>query len=153
MEQELKGNFLDFFLSFFFLFCNDLSLSSPLCFIILICVSALRVILSWLQSAVVIRGNTKIYRKPFKSICDLSFMCAQSLSVVQLFATLWTVPCQTPLSMEFSRKEYWSGLPFPSPGNLPDRGMELVFAVSPELAGIFITIEPHGKPSVTLDML
>ena len=56
-------------------------------------------------------------------------------------------------SMEFSRKEYWSGLPFPSPGNLPDPGMELVFAVSPELAGIFITIEPHGKPSVTLDML
>ena len=123
-----------------------------MCFIILICVSALRVILSWLQSTVVVRGNIKIYRKPFKSICDLSFMHAQSLSVVQLFATLWTVPCQTPLSMEFSRKEYWSGLPFPSPGDFPDPGMKLVFAVPPELAGIFFTTEAHGKPSVTLDM-
>ena len=112
MEQELKGSFLDFsfFLSFFlFFFGNNLTLSSPLCFIILICVSALRVILSWLQSTVVVRGNIKIYRKPFKSICDLSFMHDQSLNVVQLFATLWTVPCQIPLSMECSRKEYWSG--------------------------------------------
>ena len=76
-----------------------------------------------------------------------------TLSVVSDSATPRTVVREAPLSMEFSRKEYWSGLPFPSPGNLPDPGMELVFAVSPELAGIFITIEPHGKPSVTLDML
>ena len=41
---------------------------------------------------------------------------AQSLSCVQLFATLWTVVCQDPLSMGFSRQECWSGLPFPSPG-------------------------------------
>ena len=43
---------------------------------------------------------------------------AQSLSHVQLFLTLWTVACHTPLSMEFSRQEYWSGLPFPSPSQL-----------------------------------
>ena len=48
----------------------------------------------------------------------------QLLSRVQLFATLWTVPYQAPLSMEFFRQEYWSGLPFPSPGDLPDTGIE-----------------------------
>ena len=48
----------------------------------------------------------------------------QLLSRVQLFATLWTVACQAPLSMEFSRQEYWSGLPFPPPGDLPDPGIE-----------------------------
>ena len=46
------------------------------------------------------------------------------LSRVQLFATLWTVAHQAPLSMGFSRQEYWSGLPFPFPGDLPDPGME-----------------------------
>ena len=43
---------------------------------------------------------------------------------VQLCVTLWTVPHQPPLSMEFSGQEYWSGLPFPSPGDLPDPGIE-----------------------------
>ena len=47
-------------------------------------------------------------------------MLAQSLSYVQLFATPWTVARQAPLSMEFSRQEYWLGLPFPSPGDLTD---------------------------------
>ena len=46
------------------------------------------------------------------------------LSRVQLFATLWTVAPQAPLSMGFSRQEYWSGLPFPSPGDLPEPGIE-----------------------------
>ena len=46
-------------------------------------------------------------------------------SCVQLFATLWTVARQGPLSMGFSRQEYWSGLPFPSPGHLPDPGLTL----------------------------
>ena len=44
---------------------------------------------------------------------------------VQHFATLWTVACQAPLSMGFSRQEYWNGLPFPSPGDLPDPGIKL----------------------------
>ena len=48
----------------------------------------------------------------------------KSLSHVQLFATLWTVAHQAPLSMGFSRQEYWSGLAFPSPGDLPDPGIE-----------------------------
>ena len=50
----------------------------------------------------------------------------KSLSRVRLFATPWTVAYQASLSMRFSRQEYWSGLPFPSPGDLPDPGVELV---------------------------
>ena len=46
------------------------------------------------------------------------------LSRVRLFVTPWTAACQAPPSMEFSRQENWSGLPFPSPGNLPDSGIE-----------------------------
>ena len=48
----------------------------------------------------------------------------KSLSRVQLFATPWTVAYEAPLSMGFSRQQYWSGLPFPSPGDLPDPGIE-----------------------------
>ena len=48
----------------------------------------------------------------------------KSLSHVQLFATPWTVACQAPLSMEFSKQEYWSGLPLLSPGDLPDPEIE-----------------------------
>ena len=64
------------------------------------------------------------------------------LSYVQLFVTPWTVAHQAPLSMEFSRQEYWSGLPFPSPGDLPNSGIKPAFPVSPALAGGFFTTEP-----------
>ena len=50
--------------------------------------------------------------------------CPQSLSHIQLFVTPWTVAHQAPLSMGFSRQEYWGGLPFPPPGHLPDPGIE-----------------------------
>ena len=49
----------------------------------------------------------------------------KSLSHVQLFVTPWTVACQAPPSMGISRQEYWSGLPFPSPGDLPNPGAEM----------------------------
>ena len=65
------------------------------------------------------------------------------LSRVLLFVTSWTVALQTPLSMEFSRQESWSGLLFPTPGDLPDPGIE---PVSPALAGGFFTTAPLGKP-------
>ena len=52
-------------------------------------------------------------------------LCAQSLSHLQLFVTPWTIIHQAPLSMEFSRKEYWSGLLSPTPGNLPNPGSNL----------------------------
>ena len=51
--------------------------------------------------------------------------------------------------MGFSRQEYWSGLPFPSPGDLPDAGME---PMSPALAGGFFTTEPPGKPRTSVDI-
>ena len=69
------------------------------------------------------------------------------LSCVHLFATPWTAAHQAPLSMGFSRLEYWSGLPFLSPGDLPKPGME---PTSPALAGKFFTTEPPGKPSAIL---
>ena len=59
------------------------------------------------------------------------------------FAIPWTVASQAPLSMGFPRQEYWNGLPFPSPGDLPDPGIE---PVSPALAGGFFTTKPPGKP-------
>ena len=63
----------------------------------------------------------------------------KSLSRVPLFATLWTSAYQAPLSMGFSRQEYWSGLPFPPPGDIPDPGMELASLMSPALAVGFFT--------------
>ena len=70
-------------------------------------------------------------------------MKVKSLSHVQLFATLWTVAYQASLSMGFSRQEYWSGLPFPSPGDLPDPGIE---PRSSALEADALTSEPPGKP-------
>ena len=70
-------------------------------------------------------------------------MRAQSLSRVQLFATPWTVACQAPLFVEFSKQEYWSGLPLHSPGDLPGPGIK---PASPVLAGGFFTTEPPGMP-------
>ena len=65
-------------------------------------------------------------------VVKLIYVC-QSLSRVRLFATPWTVACQAPLSMEFSKQEYWSGLPFPSPGYLPNPGIKPASLVSPAL--------------------
>ena len=67
------------------------------------------------------------------------------LSRVRLFATPWTVACQAPLSMGFSRQEYWNGLPFPPAGDLPNPWTEPMFPVFPALAGGFFTTEPLFK--------
>ena len=72
---------------------------------------------------------------------------ALSLSCFQFFATPWTVARQTPLSMEFSRQEYWNGLSFPSLGDLPNTGIK---PTSPALAGRFFTTESPGKPNCSL---
>ena len=63
------------------------------------------------------------------------------LSHVQLFVTLWTVAHQAPLSVGFSRQEYWSGLPFPPAGDIPDPGTK---PTSPALVGGFFTTELPG---------
>ena len=60
--------------------------------------------------------------------------------------TPWTVACQSPLSMEFPRQEYWSELPFSPPGDLPNSGIEPMSPVAPALAEGFFTTEPLGKP-------
>ena len=60
-------------------------------------------------------------------------------SCVRLFETPWTVAHQAPLSMGFSRQEYWSGLPCPPPGDLPDPGIKPASLTSPALAGRFFT--------------
>ena len=69
-------------------------------------------------------------------------MKVKSLSRVRLFATPWTVALQAPQSMGFSRQERWSGVPFPSPGDLPDPGIE---PRSPALQADALTSEPPGK--------
>ena len=76
-------------------------------------------------------------------VCVCVHVCAHMrvcvLGHVQLFATLWTEACQTPLSMESSRQENWNGLPFPSPGDLTYPGIEPLYFASPALAGGFFT--------------
>ena len=72
--------------------------------------------------------------------CGLSYMAGGD------FVAPWTIAYQASLSMGFSRQEYWSGLPFPSPGDLPDLGME---PGSPALQAESLLTEPTGKPSVS----
>ena len=64
--------------------------------------------------------------------------------------TRWTVDCQLPLSMGFFRQEFWNGLPFPTPWDLPNSGIESASLASPALAGRFFTLESAGKPKVSL---
>ena len=73
-------------------------------------------------------------------------MCV--LSHALLFAAPWTVAHHAPLSMEFSRQEYWNGLPFPPPGDFPNPEIEPVSLslASPALAGGFLTTGPFAKP-------
>ena len=74
-------------------------------------------------------------------------VCAVShFSRIWLFVILWTVALQAPLSIGFAKQEYWSGLPFPSPGDIPNPGIK---PTSPALAGRFFISEPPGKPLST----
>ena len=70
---------------------------------------------------------------------DVGRQCAQLLSCVWLFVTLWTIVCQGTLPMGFSQQEYWSGLPFPSPGDLPNPSLLLLLHCR-----WFFTAEPWG---------
>ena len=71
-------------------------------------------------------------------------------SVMPDSATLQTVACQAPLSMEFSRQEHWSGLPLPPPGDLPDPGIEPASPVSPALQADSLSSEPPGEPNLCI---
>ena len=77
---------------------------------------------------------------------NLAYVMLSHFSCVQLFATLWTVACQAPLSVGFCRQEYGRGLPCPPPGDLPNPGIEIVSPMSPALAGGFFTTRAPGKP-------
>ena len=86
---------------------------------------------------------------PSRVVCHC--YCAYVLSRfshVPLFATVWTVARQAPLSMGYFRQEYWSGLPFPSPGDLPNPGIE---PGSPALQADSLLSEPLGKPYSTIE--
>ena len=72
-------------------------------------------------------------------------VCART-RVHSVVSDPWTVAYQAPLSMECSRQEYWSGLPFPTPGDLPNLGIEPASLASPTLAGGFFTTSTAGKP-------
>ena len=80
-------------------------------------------------------------------------------SHVWLFVILWSVACQAPLSMEFSKQEYWSGLPHPSPGDLPDPGMDSTSRMSPTMADGFFTtnatweVQDSGPPLFNYSIL
>ena len=78
-----------------------------------------------------------------KDMCSLCYCCCLVGKCLSLSDPMDSSP-QAPLSMDFSRQEYWSGLPFPSPGDLPNPGIE---PVSPAVAGRLFTTEPPGKPT------
>ena len=84
--------------------------------------------------------HTSYTEQPPSKECEVEW---KLLSHVQLFATPWTVACQAPLSMEFSRPEYWSGLPFPSPGDLPNLRVE---PRSPALQVDSLSSSHQGNP-------
>ena len=109
-----------------------------------------RIILFWILSAlskVLCEFCTKCFHVTEKAIL---LMCVCVLSHVWLFVTSWTAGCQASLSMEFSRQEYWSGLPFLSPGDLPNPGIKPASLAPLALAGGFFTTVPPGKPTALL---
>ena len=99
---------------------------------------------------------------PLEKACVYKCWTQEGQTQASLFPSLWAnvcsvmsdslrphglyVPCQVPLSMELSRQEYWSGLPFPTPGGLPNPRIETASPTSPALAGRFFTTQPPGKP-------
>jgi len=83
-------------------------------------------------------------------ICVCVYVCVLVAQSCRLFATSWTVAHQIPLSLEFSRQEYWSGLLFLSPGDLPDPGIE---HGSPALQADSLLSEPPRKPRMCLNVL
>ena len=78
-------------------------------------------------------------------MCVCVCACTQLLSLVILFVNPWTVAHQAPLSMAFPRQEYWSGSPFPPPGDLPAPKIKLTFLKSPALAGRSFTTSTTWK--------
>ena len=89
--------------------------------------------------------HLKMHTSNYINVCVLSHF-----SHVQLFVSLWTAAHQAPLSVGFFRQEYWSRLPFPPLGDLPDPGIEPASPVSPAVACRFFTSEPPVTPHFPL---
>ena len=99
----------------------------------------------WWTSSLHFTNNTnRMWKANYRS--KQSHVHAKSPQRVWFLMTQWTVACQAPLSMRFSRHAYWSGLPCPPPGDLPDPGIEPVSPVSPALQADSLPTEPPGKP-------
>ena len=81
----------------------------------------------------------------YLKIFSMSMLSRSVMSNSQLCVTAWTVAHQPPLSMEFPRQEYWSWLPFPTPGDLVEPGIKPMSSGSPALVAGFLTTEPPGK--------
>ena len=107
-----------------------------------------------------INENNRVRTNTWLKIADLSstrsvfhwpiLSKSVSCSVISDSETPWTVACQAPLSMEFSRQEYWSGLPFPTPGDLPDPVMEPASLMSPSAWQVgSLPLAPPGKLLIT----
>ena len=88
-------------------------------------------------------GSTNKSPSPWRAHKCIKSVCLLSHAVMSDSAIPWTVARQAPLAMGFSRQEYWSGLPFPPPGDLPDPGIE---PACPAVSGRFFTTETPGKP-------
>ena len=107
-------------------------------------------LLPWQAGSLPLTPHGKSYIQVYKLVIQTDglriylfmYFCfvVQSLSHVWLFVTPWTVVCQAPLTMGFSRQEYWSGVPFPSPGDLPNPGIKLC---SPSLQQILYNWAPR----------
>ena len=100
-------------------------------------------------------NSTQFIRKSHKTLCfqyQYLYLCVwvQWLSPVRLFVTSWIVACQAPLFRGFSRQEYWTGLLFPPPEDLPDLGIAPTSPVSPALGGRFLTTGPPQKSSLSV---
>jgi len=93
---------------------------------------------------------TFIHNHISTSLYVSSHVCVLMVSRVRVFANPWTIVCHVSLSMGFPRQEYWSGLPLPTPGDLPDPGIEPTSLKAPALAGRFFTTALAGKPYVSL---
>ena len=90
-----------------------------------------------------------VFFPPFQQTFIRHQLCMLSrFSRVWLFVTLWTVACQAPLSMGFYGQKYWSGLPFPFLGDLPNPGIAPLSPACPALAGKFFHTSTTGKPKV-----
>ena len=94
----------------------------------------------WKGRSKLLESNLPSDPKDLKGIRELCVCVLSFYNLVQLFVTPWMVACQAALSMRFSRQEYWSGLSFPPPGDIPDPGFEPASLISPALAGRFFTI-------------